>query len=915
MNRIHLILLSFLLFFANTFYGESNHAAKRVLYNHPGLIVDLGVGLWAVPYPVDWDLDGDNDLLVSTADVPYKGMYLFENDGSDVFLSGKRLDTAKHNLTISYLKDGFVICEPGKAYRNFRKELLSNPEPIPYKQDFYAGRAKQWKYADFDGDGLYDLLFGISDWRDYGWDNAFDAEGNWTRGPIHGYVYWAKNVGSQDNPQYEKAVKIDADGRPIDVFGCPSPNLVDWDQDGDLDLICGEFMDGITFFENIGSRTEPKYAKGEYLRSEGHPIRMDLQMLQVVVFDWDQDGDVDIIVGQEDGRVAWIENRGMGFDGIPVLSPPKFFKQRAHELKCGALTTPCSVDWDGDGDEDLICGNTAGYIEWIENLDGANPPKWAAPKRLEADGDVIRYLAGENGSIQGSAEAKWGYTVPYAADWDMDGLPDILVNTIIGRIEWFRNVGTRSNPVLAEAEPVCVEWPSSAPKPSWNWWNPKPGELAVQWRTRPVVLDWNRDGLNDLIAMDHEGFLCFFQRKRENGALITLPGQRIFLDEEGKALNLSGGEAGKSGRRKLDLTDWDGDGDFDMLINSPGSSPTETRNIAYYENISNESNQVVFKYQGDITSDRLEGHTTCPTTCDWDQDGIRELLVGAEDGFLYHYSRTSLVSLDHADWESAYADSNGIRLHYWRTGGEGKPVMIMAHGITDYGLNWTSLAEKFQEDYDIIMYDARGHGFSDKPDGPYDLATHVEDLVGLINTLGVKKPILIGHSMGGGTVALTAATYTDLSRAVILEDPADMLKHLSPLDESIIPQWKKMIEADKAMDKDKLIEMARTKRHPGWPDIEYERWAESKRLVIPNVVDILSGKGFGDAKETYSKITVPTLILKADAKENERKKHLELASLLPNGKLVHVDGAGHLIRLDKPEVTVRLIREFLAGLD
>jgi pimeloyl-ACP methyl ester carboxylesterase len=131
------------------------------------------------------------------------------------------------------------------------------------------------------------------------------------------------------------------------------------------------------------------------------------------------------------------------------------------------------------------------------------------------------------------------------------------------------------------------------------------------------------------------------------------------------------------------------------------------------------------------------------------------------------------------------------------------------------------------------MYDARGHGYSDKPDGPYDLATHVADLVGLIRALGLEKPVLMGHSMGGGTVALAAATHPDLARAVILEDPADMLARLEPLGEAIIP---------------------------------------------------------------------------------DRKKHLEIARLLPKGRLVHIDGAGHVIRNDRPAATEREIRAFLAGL-
>lgn len=268
----------------------------------------------------------------------------------------------------------------------------------------------------------------------------------------------------------------------------------------------------------------------------------------------------------------------------------------------------------------------------------------------------------------------------------------------------------------------------------------------------------------------------------------------------------------------------------------------------------------------------------------------------------------------HPGWQSAYLDSNGIRLHYWRTGGSGKPVLVLAHGITDYGLNWTSLAERFEAEYDIVMYDARGHGYSDKPDGPYDLATHVADLAGLIRGLGIEKPVLMGHSMGGATVASAAVTFPDLARAVILEDPADMLARLEPLGEAVIPKWKKQIRRDRRAGAAKLMAHARSTRHPGWQDRDYGLWVESKLLVNPNVVDILHGNGFGDAGVTYPKLRVPTLILKADADANGRKKHLEIARLLPQGRLIHIDGAGHVIRNDRPEETVRAIRAFLSGL-
>ncbi len=604
----------------------------RLSHNNPDLIVDLGVGLWANPIPVDWDNDGDNDLLVSCTDKPSNGLFYFENDGNNLFLAGKRIAEGKKKLAVSYLNGKAVACTPGTIYYDFQNQIYNNPVKIKYKQDFYNGRANQWKIADYDGDGINDLYMGASDWREYGWDDAYNSEGKWTNGPLHGYVYWVKNNGSNQSPKYGKTQQVFVNNKPLDVYGWPSPNLTDWDGDEDLDLICGEFLDRISFFENTGTRTKPVYAKGEFLKINGETLHLELEMPEVVVYDWDMDKDDDLIVGKEDGRVVFIENTGKDDNGRPILAEPVYFKQKADYVKCGALSTPCSFDWDGDGDEDIIAGNTAGYIEWFENLDGQNTPKWAEPVRLKAGNDVFRVMAGENLSIQGPAEAKWGYTVPYVADWNMDGLPDIILNSIIGEILWLENIGSRTEPRLNDAKGLMVNWKGNPPKPAWNWWDPEDKELVVQWRTRPIVLDLNNDGLNDLIIIDHEGYLSFFERKKENGKLIMKPGKRIFFNAEGKLLQLNEKRAGKSGRRKIDFVDWDNDGDYDLLIN--------TINTALYRNIGN-NNDFKFEFIGDLTSVILGGHSTSPTTVDWNKDGIPDLLIGAEDGFFYYLPRNS----------------------------------------------------------------------------------------------------------------------------------------------------------------------------------------------------------------------------------------------------------------------------------
>jgi len=623
---------------------------QRLSYNHPGLVVDLGVGLWAWPLPMDYDGDGDYDLVVSCPDKPYNGMFFFENVDGDskmpVFRPAVKIGRGMSNIQVSYVNGQARLLTPAKELVDFREAGFEKSKSIHSTGKVHDPkghiRANQWKYCDFEGDGDLDLIIGIGDWTDYGWDNAFDAQGQWQRGPLHGYVYLVRNHGTTARPTYGAPEKILAGEEPIDVYGMPSPNLADFDGDGDLDILCGEFVDTFTYFQNVGTRQSPRYAEGRVLTHDADPIRMDLEMIVPVAIDWDKDGDMDLVVGQEDGRVAFVEHTGRVVQDMPQFLPPRFFRQQAACVKFGALVTPYSADWDDDGDEDLICGNTAGYIGFIENLDGGDPPRWAAPVYLKADGKVIRIQAGENGSIQGPCESKWGYTTLSVADWDHDGLLDIVVNSIWGKVVWFRNAGSHSKPRLEAARPIEVAWTGVPPKPKWNWWDPQGQSLTTQWRTTPVVIDLDQDGLNDLVMLDHEGHLAWFERRRQDQRLVLLPGRRVFEGEVSSAfdnrqnpknnagglLQLNTGLAGKSGRRKLCLTDWDRDGRIDLLVNS--------RNANFLRCTARENGKYTFRDMGAMDTRVLAGHTTSPTVVDWDRNQIPDLLIGAEDGHLYY---------------------------------------------------------------------------------------------------------------------------------------------------------------------------------------------------------------------------------------------------------------------------------------
>ena len=264
-----------------------------------------------------------------------------------------------------------------------------------------------------------------------------------------------------------------------------------------------------------------------------------------------------------------------------------------------------------------------------------------------------------------------------------------------------------------------------------------------------------------------------------------------------------------------------------------------------------------------------------------------------------------------AGWTDGYVVANGIRIHYWRTGGN-KPPLVMAHGSSDDGLCWTNLAREFQDQYDIIMFDARGHGLSDPPSPSDPPDVQVEDLAGLITELKLGRPILMGHSMGSSSVARFAAKYPDAARAVILEDPGWLPR----------PRRRR---ARRRKRRGAALDDPHTQQHdrtgvggrlheelPKWGRSECEFWAPSKRRhhpsTVPNVPSALPPVG-----DLFPKITAPTLILKADAQGDLRKQNEDIASRLPRGKIVHIEGAGHNVRRENKAQTIEAMKAFLRG--
>jgi len=268
------------------------------------------------------------------------------------------------------------------------------------------------------------------------------------------------------------------------------------------------------------------------------------------------------------------------------------------------------------------------------------------------------------------------------------------------------------------------------------------------------------------------------------------------------------------------------------------------------------------------------------------------------------------------NWTSEYFVSQGTKLHYYRTGGQ-KPSLVLIHGITDDGLCWSPVAEPLASDYDVIMVDLRGHGKSEAPDDGYDYKTIATEVAGLITGLGLKKPVVMGHSLGAMTTLTVASLFPDLPRAIILEDPPAFWRATPPSREvqdfragmrTRFADFKRKTHAE-------LLEIAKTD-YPTWPQAEVDPWVDSKHRFSLKILQMLGPQQSVpvDFPVLFRQITCPVLLITADSAHGAiltDEDASELQRLVPQVQRGHIPGAGHNIRREQYPVYMQTIRAFL----
>jgi pimeloyl-ACP methyl ester carboxylesterase len=262
-----------------------------------------------------------------------------------------------------------------------------------------------------------------------------------------------------------------------------------------------------------------------------------------------------------------------------------------------------------------------------------------------------------------------------------------------------------------------------------------------------------------------------------------------------------------------------------------------------------------------------------------------------------------------ADWSTAFCETNGINIYYTRTGGN-KPPLILLHGLMTNGLCWTALARALEDEFDVIMPDARGTGKSSVPDYGYRYEDHANDIAGLIKSLGLPPPFLLGHSMGGMTAAVVASRKPNLLRGLILADPTFLSPEVQREvhNSDVADQHRRVLN----MSLEELVAEARM-RHPKRSLETLVLFAQARLQTSMAAFDIITPPN-PDYKELISRINIPALLITADKGVVSSAVAEELQRLNPGLQVEQIPEAGHALHMDQPERFATVVKSFLRSI-
>lgn len=465
------------------------------------------------PTLVDLDGDGDLDLIIGG----YNGLLYYENVGtiySPQFEAGDTIFVDVNLLIGTDPKPAFVDIDDDGDFDLFvgiGESILGGPEagitmgfrntgtstnPVFTLDNSLVtgisdiGLNAYPAFADIDGDGDYDLLFG----RD-----------------LQTLVYY-RNTGTKQSPVW--TINATVFGGVESNTYWKQPALADIDKDGDIDLVYGTSNGILYTYRNTGTTTAPAF---QYYPDYLKVIKINASGGTASLADFDGDGDNDLISGNWDGKFIYFIN-----DGTPEVPVFKQVSAPFSNIKVGSYSTPVFVDIDNDGDYDIVSGAMDGKVYLYINNNGTftqnttmfgtidigwqSIPSFAD---LNGDGHLDLLVGAESGSqtkfylndgnnvftenttmFTGVTFPNYGR--PTLADIDNDDDFDLIIGDNWGSIKFYRNNGTVSSPQWVREDSLFAG-------------------ITVEQGTHPAFADLDGDFRKDMVIGEYNGNFHFYK--------------------------------------------------------------------------------------------------------------------------------------------------------------------------------------------------------------------------------------------------------------------------------------------------------------------------------------------------------------------------------------------------------------------
>ncbi len=553
----------------------------------------------------DIDADGDYDMFLGTGDglIEY-----WRNDGNvtsaNFSLQNSNIFGDFGDYAAPYFydadKDGdldlYVGANNGGIYY-YKNE--GTPTSFQYTGgnaiDYWGGHLRPLP-IDYNKDGAVDIIYGRNN----------DA-----------VLYKIKNDG------FESGI-AQTDFEIARIGGFPTSTLVDIDNDGDQDVFVGVSSGNVLKIENKGTATTAVWSEPSVQFDAGDYV-------DIAFSDLDNDADLDMTVGNQDGTLKYYRNDGTADNAFWTLVP-NFYGT----IDAGDYAAPAFADVDTDGDIDMVVGNNAGASNYYRNQGSATAPNFVLSASL--------------------IPATGARAQPVFVDADADGDKDLAVGRSDGYVQYFRNVGPVSNPAFVANGSMLVDWYDYA---------------------TPTFGDINGDGDLDMISGAGSGYLDWVSIIPNEGTP-----QNFFFDNTRKY-----SFDNEQRQKNCDYADADGDGDFDRFCGredgwwhyQPNEGtpqepkwPTTKWFFEYYDWSRPSTNDLNGDGHNDIALGgsgestlryyASDSHNTAinftqtdsiapdlgswsnPDAADLDNDGDLDLIVGYQDGILRYFVNNGSIT-------------------------------------------------------------------------------------------------------------------------------------------------------------------------------------------------------------------------------------------------------------------------------